>query len=517
MARKEFLDYVWKTCVVPQLGYSFSSPHDIAYSIEALQQMNLAVNYSPLYWNCACLSVNAGSSDTDFEDFGDEEDIEDFELGDQSESDGISDTARTKVTNYGKVAKAIGEIVERGGKVLLPAINKAEGDFIPDVKRNAIIYGLQAINGINGDIVKAIINGRPYTSLEDFIAKVPLTNTQMINLIKAGAFDELERKYRGYIMDKYFNIVASQKINKKDSLSMANYNKAVNFGIIPSEFEMSKKMISFKKWIDENCAEKDANNKNIYRLTDEDALKFFSVVVRDYLAIDKDYCSISKGYILKSSAFKKFYEQYIGDLKQWLASKEATELFYLKEKETLIKEWKEKYCKGSISKWEMDSLNYYYTSHELAKVSTSKYNIQNFNLLPETPVIACYKQNLRTGVSYPVYNVVRIAGTVLNADKAKHIVTLLTTTGVVDVKFYKFPFLQYNKRISKIVDGKKQVIENSWFSRGNKLLISGIRKENMFIPRKDFSKGYNKTLQLIVDVKGDELVLKNDREKGDSD
>lgn len=79
MARREFLEYVWNKMVRPQVGYSFSIPHDIAYSIEAVQEANLATRYNPLFWACACLCVNAGSSATDFEDnsdedYGDEED-----------------------------------------------------------------------------------------------------------------------------------------------------------------------------------------------------------------------------------------------------------------------------------------------------------------------------------------------------------------------------------------------------------------------------------------------------------
>lgn len=49
MARKEYLDYCWNHLVKPQIGYSFSIPHDIAYSIEAVQEANLATRYNPLF------------------------------------------------------------------------------------------------------------------------------------------------------------------------------------------------------------------------------------------------------------------------------------------------------------------------------------------------------------------------------------------------------------------------------------------------------------------------------------
>lgn len=507
-SRVKFLDYVWKTCVVPQLGYSFSSPHDIAYSIEAVQQMNIATRFNSLYWNCACLSVNSGSSATDFEDFGDEEE------GETVEED-WDDDIKNNNTNYGKVAKAIGEIMSQNIKVLLPDINKAEIDFLPDIEQNAIIYGLQAINGINSEIAKTIIQNRPYKSLENFIQMNDLTTIQMINLIKAGCFDKLEQKHRLYIMENYLSCLASQKISKKDNLTMANYSKAIELNVIPSNFALINKMICFKKWIEAHCSNRDLNNKITYTLQEEDEIKFFRNIVMNGLLIDKDYYIVPKGYIVKSSSFKRFYEKYINPLKIWLATPEAKDLFYEKEKEEFINKLQQKYCIGNISKWEMDSLNFYYHNHELANIDNARYNICNFNLLPETPKILRYKVNSHTGIEYPIYQLNRIAGTVLNTDKTKHIVTLLTVFGVVDVKFYKFSFIQYNKRISKIVDGKKQIIEPSWFTRGNKLLITGVRKENMFIPRKDIDQKIYGTVQLITEVNKDSLILKSQRAKGD--
>ena len=53
MARREYLEYVWNKMIRPQIGYSFSIPHDIAYSIEAVQEANLATRYNPLFWACA--------------------------------------------------------------------------------------------------------------------------------------------------------------------------------------------------------------------------------------------------------------------------------------------------------------------------------------------------------------------------------------------------------------------------------------------------------------------------------
>ena len=147
--------------------------------------MNLVTRFNPLYWNCACLSVNAGSIATDFDSFdsfGDEEE----EVVDEDETANDAE-GRVTATNYGKVAKAIGDIQKRGIKVLLPDINRAQSDFVPDIENNAILYGLRAVVGVNDDIINTIIANRPYTGLKDFMDRVELTNIQYLSLVKSGA------------------------------------------------------------------------------------------------------------------------------------------------------------------------------------------------------------------------------------------------------------------------------------------------------------------------------------------
>ena len=52
------------------------------------------------------------------------------------------------------------------------------------------------------------------------------------------------------------------------------------------------------------------------------------------------------------------------------------------------------------------------------------------------------------------------------------------------LKFGIIQFAKYDKQISeKQADGKKKVLEKSWFSRGNKLIFTGIRRGADFIPK----------------------------------
>lgn len=478
-----------------------------------MQQANLATYYNPLFWECACLSVSSGAGDSDFESYGDEEEPED--VMEVYEKEALEEGKKTvAITNYGKVAKGLGNLQSRGITIFLPDINFSQCEFVPDLKRDGILYGLQAISNMNSDTISAIISNRPYTSLQDFLSRVELTNVRMISLVKSGAFDALEGKSRSYIMDQYLRFAAQKKISRKNNLTFAALGKLADYGIIPEQFMMQSKMYYFKKWIDEHFKIKGIDGKNRYQLTETDEKKFFEVIVKNSLTIEKDYDIIPQGYLIKASNFDKFYKTFMEPLRTWMSSDEALDALYEAELQDQIKEWEFKYCMGSQSKWEMDSLSYYYSGHELRDVSEAKYGVVNFNDLPLQPAPKTMQKNPKTGVEYAVYDTVRIMGTVLNTDKAKHIVTLLTTHGVVDVKFYKMAFINYNKRITKINEkGKKEVIEGSWFARGNMLMVSGIRRDNMFHPRRDFAKGYKTTLQLIQGVTNGELILKSNREK----
>ena len=141
----------------------------------------------------------------------------------------------------------------------------------------------------------------------------------------------------------------------------------------------------------------------------------------------------------------------------------------------------EKYSQGNISKWEMDSISFYYHEHELAKAAQY---YDNFFDLPEEPEIE-YTFVGNNGQEVKIFKLHKIIGTVIDKDKMHNTVTLLTPTGVVLVKIYKNQFAIYDKRLSqKGLDGKKRVIESSWFKRGNKLMIQGIRRGENFIPKK---------------------------------
>src|SRR5690606_6099051 len=111
------------------------------------------------------------------------------------------------------------------------------------------------------------------------------------------------------------------------------------------------------------------------------------------------------------------------------------------------REWEEN-ASGNISKWEMDSLFFYHSKHELADIDFKKYGIVNFFDLPEEPIVESYYKF--DDIKKPKYKIFCIVGTVLDKNKNKHTVTLLTPHGVVTVKYHDGAFAHYDKQISRI-------------------------------------------------------------------
>lgn len=115
------------------MSYAFAKPHALAYSFVGIQTLYLATNFPEVFWNCACLIVNAGGAELmDADDVNDneEEDIE---------------KKKNKSVNYGKISTAIGETQKKGISVLPPDINRSSLIFAPDLERNSIVYGLKGM------------------------------------------------------------------------------------------------------------------------------------------------------------------------------------------------------------------------------------------------------------------------------------------------------------------------------------------------------------------------------------
>ena len=412
---------------------------------------------------------------------------------------------------------------DRGINVALPLINESRFDFYPDEKNNRIIYALKAMNGIGDDVARAIVENRPYNSIEDFCEKMIdtklVTTAQMIKLIKGGCFTELHNKDRKLTMDWFLRTYAFSPCK---GLTMQQFAKMQEMNIIPESLELAVKMVNFKKYVldDSNLHTKyiEEGKKMVkrgyhdgYYTLDKNSQTFFTnhFTENSVVGLNKEF------YLVSEKLFTKEVDSYIQPLKDWFAQVDTLELY----NETMYKELWDKYASGTVPHWSMEALTYYDDEHELAGVNNELYGITNFFELPEEPEAYDYYTRFIGGEvkHMPKFKISRIAGVVLDNNSAHHSISLLTPNGVVTAKFSKGQFAFYNKQISAQLDensDKKTVLEKSWFGRGRLLCLQGIRRGDQFVPMVYKDTIYKHTVNLIKEIHEDgTLLLQSERVK----
>ena len=488
--------YVWDVLIAMNRGYGFNSAHTLGYSLVGLQEMNLAHHYPIIFWNTANLIVDSAGKMEENEE-GDEEclvveledapeeteeivDIyeleewEEYDYEDIPEQNVKKKVKKNKSINFGKIATAIGKFQAAGIKITPPDINKSGFSFTPIVEENSIASGLRNITRISADLVTRIMENRPYTSLEDFQEKVKVNRTQMLNLLKCGAFDNLYPD-RMETIQKYL----SSKAATKEKLTLANVPMLMKYGILDEEANEYCELYAYNKFLRKNIS----GDRIIF--TDKAAAYYC-----DHFDIDL----MLDGNSIAVKTWEKIYKKNIAPLSEFI--KDNMDDLLDKLNEALIQEQFENYAKGTISHYEIESMSFYYHEHELQWVDPFVYDLVDFNKLPEEPTIAKVIP-AKSGGDIKLYELHHICGTVLDKNKLKNSITLLTPDGVVTVKIWKNQFAKYDKQISEIqADGKKKVREKSWFSRGNLLYLQGIRRGDAFIP-----KAYKNSLHRIPIMK----------------
>ena len=515
-------NYVWSVLVSTSRGYGFNLSHTLSYSLVALQEMNLAFRYPLILWDCACLINDAGGGSDSEEESEDSDSCENcyeevavssidsfVDEPDDDEDDDDEEEVPKKVekkkkkaksSNYGKVATAIGKMREEGVSIVPPDINESKLTFSPDVENSEIRYGLTGITRVGADVVNEIIKNRPYQNLEDLLNRVKMKKPQVINLIKAGALDCFGD--RTEIMHEYIDLIS----DKKKRITLQNMRMLIDFGLIPDEYDMSRRVFNYNAYLRKLLDD----DKKTYLLNDV-AFGFYEKNF-DMNKLKEDSRAESGFSILKTS-WKPIYDSYMAKVRPYVQSHNQELLKAVNDR--LESDMWNKYCKGSLSKWEMDSVSFYSHPHELAGADLSAYNCVDYFSLPEEPVIET--EIMIKGKKIPLYKIVRIAGTVLDRDKNKHSVTLLTTSGVVTVKIFGTVFAHYDKQISERGDdGKKHVIEKSWFARGSKIIVSGIRRGEVFLG-KEYARTPWHLVEKIESVDEDGHVVVRHERAGDEE
>ena len=493
---KKLGEYAWKTMMKPQMSYSFSEVHALLYSFIGIQTLVVATQFPIIYWNTACLIVNSQS----IEEPEDEEEIAETcieELDDSSEEEEEEDSEeeitskkekkKQKTVNYGKIAIAIGKMEQGGIYISPPDINSSGFTFSPDEKNNIIRYGLRGITKVGEDIVKSIIENRPYSSIDDFLSKVKINKPQMINLIKAGAFDEFGKR------EDLMRYYVSEISDTKKRITLQNMKMLIDFGLIPNEYDLQRRVFNFNKYL------KKMKIGTQYYGLDNIAMNFYEK------NFDVDFLEpydTESGFAILQTKWDKIYKAQMDIIRPFI--KDNNQLLLNEVNNRLMSDVWNKYCLGSISKWEMDSVSCYFHQHELQDVNYRLCGFSNFFELNEQPEIDRIIEI--KGKKIPLFKIHRICGTVLDRDKGKKMVTVLTREGVVNVRVFGEVFSYYDKQISERgADGKKHVIEKSTFSRGNKIIITGIRRENEFVMKKYKNTPYH-GIELITKVNEDGTV-----------
>lgn len=472
-AREIFADYIWNVVFAASMGYSFSQLHSYSYSIIALQELNLNYYYPRVYWNCACLSVEASGTDEE----------------------------NTGSTDYGEMAKAIYKMKKYGVGVHAPSINDSNIDFTPREKDNAILFGLGGIAGINIDISRQILSNRPYTSFADFYNKNAykdslVTNSKFIQLIKAGCFDEFEPN-RIKVMKQY--VVLSTPI--KSELTVQNLPEIMRIKVkLPRELTAP---YNFKKYA---CSKQflygthpQFRSKKLYWLDDK-ALRYFNANCRNELQEGVDWFEQDDMTLVVDKAIEKLFKPVIDTLKEYINKpefiKEYNKCLYRAKYEDMIEV-------EDVNKWGFEACSYYpYDGHELSGLDLDRYNISRFEDLPKEPVFIEKSYGKR---SWKQYDISAICGTVLSKNDNNHLVAILTPElEVVNVKFNGGVYAHYKAQISEQgAEGKKIVRDKSWFERGSLIVVAGYRRGEDFVAKKYKSNVFNHQVQKIDIVNED--------------
>jgi DNA-directed DNA polymerase III PolC len=118
---------------------------------------------------------------------------------------------------YYHLVEYVEEAKRRGIRILGPDVNRSLYQF--EVEGEGIRVGFLSIKGLAMKTAEKIIAEReyePYLSIENFLARVSLTRTELFALIKAGVFDSLEPKRSKQILGYFQGIEDVEEISDLD-------------------------------------------------------------------------------------------------------------------------------------------------------------------------------------------------------------------------------------------------------------------------------------------------------------
>jgi DNA polymerase-3 subunit alpha len=286
---------------------------------------------------------------------------------------------------------------------------------------------------------------------------------------------------------------------------MQNANMLIDLHLLPREFEFICDTYKLTKELRKNrdsnrlwyCADRldiPASKLDAWR----DVLRASNLTAKE-IVVDGE-----PRKVLDSKAWDGFYEKTMSQLKTFISTHQKTLLDRLNNR--LFNMEYEKYCAGDVQQWELDSMNFYFSGHPLNKV------------LPQLPYPTDRIENIVEGMqegqfvikgkAIPRMKLFTIAGTVIDKDKVKGLVTLQTPSGVVNLKIYKDLFSTFIATIGDIDEnGEKEIEQDSFFEKGTHLLVTGIQRGATFVPKVYTKTGRKSILKIVLDEDGDFVEL----------
>ena len=221
--------------------------------------------------------------------------------------------------------------------------------------------------------------------------------------------------------------------------------------------------------------------------------KIEKVFISKYKSYGIDYTYEDGVLVVDEKSYTKWFNKFAKELKEWLKTEEAIEALAMYD----MNEVWTKECEGNEQSWYFSTLSYYPTGHEL--LSTPIYDmlgIKNFSELESYTNIRNANKSI-------------IAGTVVDKDK-KGIAYLVTPDNhVVTVRVGKGKFPYYNKKIMEGEGKNRHMIDTSWFDRGTKLIVGGVRRGSEFIAN---NKGLGMSHSLAkIHGYGDDISLQSEK------
>lgn len=414
------------------------------------------------------------------------------------------------------MVRAIYNISGHSIKILPPSINRSDTSFTAEESTNSILFGLGGISGINNEIAQEIISLRPFRDFNEFLYKIThknttlLTPSKIVKLIKAGCFDECN-KDRISIMKEYIYTLVPQK----KSLTLKNFDMLrtmTNGDVLPSAKTV---MAAYYLRQYTLCS------KQYYKQDGKFKTKKHYIVPSPYdimitegvydLKENKDWYFNEDGEVVViDKSLDKALKPDLEIIKKKINQPDIIDLY----NDTMFQlEYQKRVKTNDINKWSFEATSFYhYDEHELKGIDYEKYNLNKYTELPEEPSFIERQWGKRT---WHQYDLSKICGTVVDRNDNKHMIYLLTPElTVVVVKFYAGQYAYYKR----IISTETEIIDSSWFNRGELLMISGYRQNDIFKAKRYQNSIYQHTVARITQVLPDgSLELQLEKKEIDND